>query len=95
MAAYILVDCKVTDPVRYEKYKTLAQEAIAKHGGRYLVRGGETVLLEGGRAPNRVVVLEFPTLEKARSFYDSVEYLAARAARAGAAEMHMVAAAGL
>ena len=95
MAAYILVDCKVTDPVRYEKYKTLAQDAIARHGGRYLVRGGEHVLLEGTRNPARVVVLEFPTLEKARAFYDSTEYLAARAARAGAAEMNIVAVAGL
>ena len=95
MAAYILVDCKVTDPVRYEKYKKLAQDAIAHHGGRYLVRGGENVLLEGTQQPNRVVVLEFPTLEKARAFYDSTEYVAARAAREGAAVMNMVAVAGL
>ena len=95
MAAYILVDCKVTDAVRYEKYKALAQDAIARHGGRYLARGGEHVLLEGTRNPARVVVLEFPTLEKARAFYDSSEYLAARAARAGAAEMNIVAVAGL
>lgn len=95
MAAYILVDCKVTDPVRYETYKKLAQEAIARHGGKYLARGGENVLLEGSRQPNRVVVLEFPTFDRAKAFYDSVEYVAARAARAGAAEMTMVAVAGL
>ena len=50
MAAYILVDCKVTDPARYEGYKKLAEAAIAQHGGRYLVRGGESALLEGHAA---------------------------------------------
>ena len=95
MAAYILVDCKVTDPARYETYKKLAEVAIAQHGGRYLARGGENVLLEGTRQPNRVVVLEFPTLERARSFYESAAYVAARAARAGAAEMNVVAVAGV
>ncbi len=95
MAAYILVDCKVTDPVRYETYKKLAEAAIARHGGRYLARGGESVLLEGTRQPNRIVVLEFSTLEGAKAFYSSAEYLAARAARAGAAEMTLVAVAGV
>ena len=95
MAAYILVDCKVTDPARYETYKKLAEAAISRHGGRYLVRGGESVLLEGTRQPNRIVVLEFSTLEGAKAFYSSAEYLAARAARAGAAEMTLVAVAGV
>ena len=95
MPAYILVDCVVTDPARYESYKGLAPAAIARYGGRYLVRGGEAVKLEGDWTPNRVVVLEFPTLEAARGFYDSPEYRAARAARAGAANMNMVAVAGV
>jgi uncharacterized protein (DUF1330 family) len=52
------------------------------------------VVLEGGWQPNRVVVLEFPSLEQARAFYDSPEYAAARVARKGAAQMNMVAVAG-
>jgi uncharacterized protein (DUF1330 family) len=95
MPAYILVDCEVTDNVRYDAYKALAPAAIAHHGGRYLVRGGEAVVLEGNWTPNRVVVLEFPTLEAARAFYDSPEYRAARDKRAGAASMNMVAVAGV
>jgi uncharacterized protein (DUF1330 family) len=94
MAAYLVVDCKVTDASRYEDYKRLAQAAVARHGGRYLVRGGETVVLEGGWQPNRIVVLEFPSLKQARAFYDSPEYAAARVARKGAAQMNMVAVAG-
>lgn len=94
MAAYLLVDCEVTDPKRYDDYKRLAQAAVAQYGGRYVVRGGETVVLEGTWKPNRVVVLEFPDLEQARRFYDSPEYRNARAARAGAARMNMVAVGG-
>jgi uncharacterized protein (DUF1330 family) len=94
MAAYLLVDCEVTDPKQYDNYKRLAQAAVAQYGGRYVVRGGETVVLEGTWKPNRVVVLEFPDLEQARRFYDSPEYRDARAARAGAARMNMVAVAG-
>jgi uncharacterized protein (DUF1330 family) len=95
MAAYILVDCEVTNPEGYERYKALAPDAIARYGGRYLVRGGEAVRLEGDWIPRRVVVLEFPTLEAARKFHDSPEYRAAREVRAGSANMNMIAVAGL
>lgn len=95
MAAYIVVDCNVTDPVRYEQYKRLAPAAIARYGGRYLVRGGEAAVLEGSWLPNRVVVLEFPTVESARAFYESPEYVEARTAREGAAQMNMILVAGV
>ena len=78
MAAYLLVDCEVTDAERYERYKQLAPAAIAKFGGRYLARGGATDVLEGNWLPRRVVVLEFPSTDAARRFYDSPEYRAAR-----------------
>ena len=94
MAAYMLVDCSVTDPAKYEEYKRLAQTAIAQHGGRYLARGGETIVLEGSWQPNRVVIVEFPDLQRARAFYDSPGYRAAREARADAATMNMIAVAG-
>jgi len=94
MAAYLVVDCKVTDASRYEDYKRLAQAAVARHGGRYLARGGETVVLEGGWQPARVIVLGFPSLAQAKAFYDSPEYAAARVARRGAAQMNMIAVAG-
>lgn len=95
MSAYILVECDVHDPARYEGYKALAPAAIARYGGRYLVRGGETVTLEGDWKPPRVVVLEFPSLDAARTFYDSPEYRAAREKRKDAASMKMIAVAGV
>jgi len=95
MSAYIVVDGEITDPVRYEAYKKLAQAAIAKHGGRYLVRGGETTVLEGAWQPHRIVVLEFPSANAIKRFYSSPEYTAARAARNGAARMNMIAVEGV
>jgi uncharacterized protein (DUF1330 family) len=95
MSAYIVVDGEVTDPVRYEAYKKLAQAAIAKHGGRYLVRGGETTVLEGAWQPHRIVVLEFPSANAIKRFYSSPEYTAARAARDSAARMNMIAVEGV
>ena len=90
MPAYVIVDCEVTDPVKYEQYKVAAPAAIARHGGRYLARGGATTVLEGNWHPHRVVVLEFPSQAAAKAFYDSPEYVVARALRAGAANMDIV-----
>jgi uncharacterized protein (DUF1330 family) len=86
MPAYLIARINVTDPEQYENYKALSPGAIAAHGGRFLARGGETAVLEGEPEDRRVVVIEFPSMEQARIFYDSPEYLEARAAREGAAE---------
>ncbi len=95
MPAYVVADVDVTDPAKYEEYKKIAPAAIAKYGGRYLARGGQSSVLEGTWRPGRLVVLEFPSLEHARNFYTSVEYTAARRARAGAAKMNMVVVEGI
>ena len=95
MAAYVLVDCQVTDPVQYERYRALSPGAIERYGGRFLVRGGATTVLEGEWQPHRVVVIEFPDVETAKRFYDSPEYRVARAARANAARMSMFVAEGV
>jgi len=95
MPAYLIVDCEVTDPARYEAYKLLAPPAIARYGGRYLVRGGDVSRLEGDWQPGRVVVLEFPDVATAKRFYDSPEYTAARSVRVGAARMNIVVVPGI
>jgi uncharacterized protein (DUF1330 family) len=94
MTAYLIVDITVTDPVRYEEYRRLAGASVAAHGGTFLVRGGALAKLEGAWQPQRMVVIEFPSVEQARSWYDSPQYRAAREARAGAALMHMILAEG-
>ncbi len=85
MAAYLIARIDVTDPDRYEEYKVLAADAVAKHAGSYLVRGGPHETLEGETEHRRIVVLRFADVATARAFYESPEYAAARAARAGAA----------
>lgn len=94
MAAYVITEIEVTNPDQYEHYKALSPGAVAAHGGRFIVRGGETAVLEGDWRPTRLVVVEFPSLKQARTFYDSPEYRKARDARAGAANFRMVAVAG-
>lgn len=95
MSAYIIAQATVTDPQQYETYKKLAQAAVEKYGGRYIVRGGATYLLEGDWHPPRLVILEFESAERAQAFYASPEYQAAKSSRQGAASMNMLAVEGI
>ncbi len=95
MAAYIVLDVEVQDPKQYEKYKALAPQAIAAYGGRYLARGGMTETVEGTWTPSRLVLLEFPTMERARAWWGSGEYAAAKALRQACARTEMVLVEGL
>ena len=93
--AYVIAQATVSNPEQYEGYKALAGAAVAKYGGKYIVRGGATQLLEGDWAPPRLVILEFESGEQAKRFYDSPEYQAARQQRLGAAQMNMLVVEGL
>ena len=74
MAAYVIGEIEITDPVAYEEYRRQVNAVNAKYGGRFLVRGGRSEVLEGGPAPKRMVVVEFPSLEQAQKWYRSAEY---------------------
>jgi uncharacterized protein (DUF1330 family) len=89
-SAYVIAYVDVTHPEQYEEYKKLSSIAMKTHGAELCVRGGKVEVLEGDWSPTRVVVLKFPSLDKAKAYYDSVEYRAARNARAGAAIMRMI-----
>ena len=88
--AYLIVDAKSTDPQAMQRYRDLAQVAVANFGGRYLVRGAPYEVIEGDWRPQRLVVVEFPSMEKAKTFYDSPEYHAARAVRADVSNFDML-----
>jgi uncharacterized protein (DUF1330 family) len=88
--AYLVVDARSSDPERMAEYRRLAQIAVEHYGGRYLVRGAPYITLEGSWQPERLVVLEFPSMDAAKTFYDSPEYLAARSARAGVSDFDIV-----
>jgi uncharacterized protein (DUF1330 family) len=90
MPALILVDIEVLDPVLYEDYKRLASAAIAAHGGRYVVRGGKSEVLDGDWQPRRLVVLEFDAFEQAKAWRSSPEYAEAKKVRERCAKANMI-----
>ena len=90
MPAYIIADVEVTDPAGYEPYRPLAAASIARFGGRFLVRGGASELLEGAPAPNRTVVIEFPDAATARRWYRSEEYQRALKIRQAASRGRLI-----
>jgi uncharacterized protein (DUF1330 family) len=90
MSAYFIVDLEVTDPVGIEEYRKQVPTTIAKYGGRYLVRGGKHETLEGDWHPRRVIVLEFPSVEQAKRWYDCEEYRGPKALRFKTARTNLI-----
>lgn len=90
MSAYVIVEIEITDPVIYEKYKQQASDTVHKHDGKYIVRGGKTELLEGNPEPKRIVVLEFPTVERAKEWLNCEEYREPRKLRHQSANTRMI-----
>lgn len=90
MAAYVVVDIHVQDPVRYEEYRCQAAPSVTAFGGRYLVRGGAVTKLEGDWTPARFVVLEFPSAARAKEWWNSDLYRPIKAIRHATARTSMV-----
>lgn len=90
MAAYVIVDVKVNDPELYESYKKLTPATLAAYDGKFIVRGGKTEIFEGNWQPNRFVMLEFPSVERAKEWWHSDIYTEAKAIRQKAAETNMI-----
>ncbi|NIM49042.1 MAG: DUF1330 domain-containing protein [Gemmatimonadales bacterium] len=90
MPAYVIVDIEITDPVQYEEYKKLAAPTVASYGGKYIVRGGAAENLEGGWTPGRIVVLEFPTVQRAKEWWGSDTYAPAKELRHASATTEMI-----
>ena len=87
--AYWIAHVTVSDPDQYKLYADAAPEAFRKYGATIMARGGRSTQFEGnGRARN--VVIEFPDYDSALACYNSPEYQAAKAKRAGAGEADIV-----
>jgi uncharacterized protein (DUF1330 family) len=95
MPAYTVVEVEVHDPVRYEDYKKMVPSSLEAFGGRFLVRGGPVETLEGEWAPKRLVIVEFPSVEKAKAWWASSEYAEAKALRHATAKTQLIVAEGL
>ena len=90
MPAYIVVEVEVHDQERYEKYKSMVPPSLAGYGGRFLVRGGKVETREGDWSPQRFVMVEFPSLERAKAWWSSTEYAEAKALRQATATTQMI-----
>ena len=74
--AYMIAELTVIDAAAFQKYAPQVTATLAPFGGRYLARGGKLVTLEEKAPGDRVVVIEFPRMEKAQAFYASPAYQA-------------------
>ncbi len=95
MSAYVIVEVTITDPKEYEEYKKLTPAAIAAYDGRFVVRGATAESLEGDWQPERMVVLEFPSVERAKEWWQSDLYTTAKLIRQRAAKTKMIVVAGV
>ncbi|MEJ2099238.1 MAG: DUF1330 domain-containing protein [Desulfobacterales bacterium] len=95
MAAYMIARVNVTDWDKYKQYMKVTPGIISKYGGKFIVRGGQIVTLEGPEEKWRIVIAEFPDLEKAKEFYYSPDYADAKKIREGAALAQFVAVEGV
>lgn len=90
MTAYVIAEVEITDPERYKPYTELVPATIALYGGRFLVRGGTAEVLEGEWPPRRRVVIEFPSMDAARAWWDSREYEKPKAMRRAASHGRLI-----
>ena len=91
MAAYVISEVEMLDETQGRRYRELAASSIARHGGRYLVRGAPPVVAEGDwPAHSRVVIVEFPTMERLRAWYASADYAEALAIRQTALDRRLL-----
>lgn len=92
MVAYVIVEpVDVSDAEAFQAYRPLGAAAVKAHQGLYAARGADAVPLEGDWTPQKLTLLQFPSLDLARGWYNSPEYRAAREVRAGAARLRLVA----
>jgi len=95
VAAYVIVEVTTPDPELMGRYRPLVAPTLEPFGGRFLVRGGRTETLEGGWAPERIVVMEFPSLEQARAWWSSEVYAEPKRMRQAAGRTRMIVVEGL
>jgi uncharacterized protein (DUF1330 family) len=95
VAVYAVVNVRIADPDRYAKYRDMAPAAIAHYGGKYLARGGTVEVLEGEWDPQRLVILEFESMERFHEWYNSPEYAPLKHLRSEASVTEFVVVEGL
>jgi uncharacterized protein (DUF1330 family) len=95
MPAYVIARVEVTDWDKYNEYLKAGPGTVAQYGGKFIARNGEKLTLEGPEEARRLIILEFPSLAKAKEWYNSKEYQDAKKLRAGASIGSLVAVEGV
>jgi uncharacterized protein (DUF1330 family) len=90
MAAFVIVEVSIKDHQQYDSYRKLTPATIAAFDGKFVVRGGKTTTLEGGWNPERMVVLEFPSVDRAKEWWNSELYSPAKSIRQRSAHTKMI-----
>ena len=90
MSAYVIVEIDILDPTGYEEYKNLASATVEKYGGKYIVHGGRTEVLEGDWNPKRIVLLKFESAQRAKEWLNCQEYREPRKMRHRTAKTNMI-----
>jgi uncharacterized protein (DUF1330 family) len=89
MPAYVIGEVKILHRDQLGDYGKMVADAVTKFGGRYVARGAEPFVLEGGPAHN-ILMIEFPDLETAKAWYASPDYQAAKALRQGKTNLRLI-----
>lgn len=95
MSAYLIARVNIINSDQYALYLNAARPIIEQFGGKALARGGEVIACEGPEESRRIVVVEFPSMERALEFYNSPEYREAKKLREQAAEGELIFADGI
>jgi uncharacterized protein (DUF1330 family) len=95
MAAYLIVDLDVKDAKGFDAYRQEVGPTIAQFGGKPVIRNGAFEVLEGNWKPKSVVMLEFPSMDALKRWYNSPEYKPLIAKRQAAAAGNLIAVEGL
>lgn len=90
MAGYVIVNDAITDEAVFAEFRARIAATVEAHGGRYLVRGGATEVIDGEWRPDRIVILEFDDVGRARAWLNSPEYAELREIRLKSANASVV-----
>ena len=95
MSAYVVVEAEILNPEGYKEYGQQVPATFEKYGGRFLVRGGKAHVLEGEWPEMRRVILEVPSVDAARKWWDSTEYAEPKKLRRAASRGRLLLIAGV
>jgi uncharacterized protein (DUF1330 family) len=91
MPAYVIADVReARDQDALVEYRRGNTESVARHGGSFVVRGGEMQVLEGDWDTRRIVIIEFPDMASARDWYESEDYAPLRTLRRSASDTNII-----